>query len=152
MSANRDSLDIIERCIFVLCLDKSVKSKNRNLILNGQNKNFSDDDDDDDEEYDDDYDETDDYSSDNCNGDGFNKKSRKSLEKNDEMNAGEEEISYQKLTSDPAYDAAIALNMLHGLGSRLNSGNRWFDKTMQVSLYKLLDRIRSFFVFFLSLS
>ncbi|KAM5145735.1 carnitine O-acetyltransferase [Mantella aurantiaca] len=33
--------------------------------------------------------------------------------------------------SDDHYKSRVAAQMLHGGGSRLNSGNRWFDKTLQ---------------------
>lgn len=33
--------------------------------------------------------------------------------------------------SDEQYKSRVAAQMLHGGGSRLNSGNRWFDKTLQ---------------------
>ncbi|TRZ21095.1 hypothetical protein HGM15179_006030 [Zosterops borbonicus] len=33
--------------------------------------------------------------------------------------------------SDDIYKSRVAAQMLHGGGSRLNSGNRWFDKTLQ---------------------
>ena len=32
----------------------------------------------------------------------------------------------------PATRTMVAAQMLHGGGARLNSGNRWFDKTLQV--------------------
>lgn len=35
--------------------------------------------------------------------------------------------------SDDIYKSRVAAQMLHGGGSRWNSGNRWFDKTLQVS-------------------
>lgn len=34
--------------------------------------------------------------------------------------------------SDDVYRSHVAGQMLHGGGGRLNSGNRWFDKTLQV--------------------
>lgn len=35
--------------------------------------------------------------------------------------------------SDHTYRSHVAGQMLHGGGGHLNSGNRWFDKTLQVS-------------------
>lgn len=34
--------------------------------------------------------------------------------------------------SEDVYRSQVAGQMLHGGGSKLNSGNRWFDKTLQV--------------------
>ncbi|KAG7253178.1 hypothetical protein CRUP_024791, partial [Coryphaenoides rupestris] len=34
--------------------------------------------------------------------------------------------------SDGLYSSRVAAQMLHGGGARWNSGNRWFDKTLQV--------------------
>lgn len=34
--------------------------------------------------------------------------------------------------SDDVYRNHVAGQMLHGGGGKLNSGNRWFDKTLQV--------------------
>ena len=68
-STNRDSLDMIERCIFVLCLDSPMGIKPTQV---GKPMDFE--------------------------------------------------------------DEPLAHQMLHGGGSHKNSGNRWFDKTMQVSI------------------
>ena len=35
--------------------------------------------------------------------------------------------------SDETYRSSAAVQMLHGGGSQWNSGNRWFDKTLQVT-------------------
>lgn len=34
--------------------------------------------------------------------------------------------------SEDMYRSQVAGQMLHGGGTKLNSGNRWFDKTLQV--------------------
>lgn len=39
--------------------------------------------------------------------------------------------------SEDIYKSRVAAQMLHGGGSRLNSGNRWFDKTLQVRTHAL---------------
>ncbi|KAK2169375.1 hypothetical protein LSH36_10g01024 [Paralvinella palmiformis] len=68
-SVNRDSLDLIERCIFILCLDEMVPaSKNHHVPTQ---------------------------------------------------------------TSNIRDDTSMAKQMLHGHGSKYNTCNRWFDKTMQ---------------------
>lgn len=41
--------------------------------------------------------------------------------------------------SDEMYQSRVAAQMLHGGGARWNSGNRWFDKTLQVSVSKSAD-------------
>lgn len=38
--------------------------------------------------------------------------------------------------SDDVYRNHVAGQMLHGGGSKLNSGNRWFDKTLQVRTWQ----------------
>ena len=71
-STNRDSLDTIERCLFVLSLDKRIPiSFNHQRSIDETNMNIRD-------------------------------------------------------------DVSLLLQMLHGHGSKVNSSNRWFDKTMQV--------------------
>ena len=72
-STNRDSLDLIETCIFVLCLDDSIPlSFNHQTSIDETNMGFRD-------------------------------------------------------------DVSLATQMLHGFGTKTNSCNRWFDKTMQVN-------------------
>lgn len=39
--------------------------------------------------------------------------------------------------SDELYQSRVAAQMLHGGGARWNSGNRWFDKTLQVDLRQI---------------
>lgn len=39
--------------------------------------------------------------------------------------------------SDELYLSRVTAQMLHGGGARWNSGNRWFDKTLQVCLWHL---------------
>ncbi|KAL3876632.1 hypothetical protein ACJMK2_034449 [Sinanodonta woodiana] len=70
-STNRDSLDAIERSLFILCLDKALP-----VSLNHQQ-------------------------------------------------------SFDMTSRNVRDDVSIMLQMLHGCGSKHNSGNRWFDKTMQ---------------------
>lgn len=38
--------------------------------------------------------------------------------------------------SEDKYRSQVAGQMLHGGGSKLNSGNRWFDKTLQVRAWR----------------
>ncbi|KAK3601826.1 hypothetical protein CHS0354_041743 [Potamilus streckersoni] len=70
-STNRDSLDAIERSLFILCLDKALP-----ISFNHQQ-------------------------------------------------------SFDQTSRNVRDDVSIMLQMLHGCGSKHNSGNRWFDKTMQ---------------------
>ena len=41
--------------------------------------------------------------------------------------------------SEDVYRSQVAGQMLHGGGSKLNSGNRWFDKTLQVRTWQGQD-------------
>ena len=79
---------MIERCIFVLCLDKKVPIINKNC----------------------------------------------ETKENEIIDIYDEELKFKN--NSPAKTSSEvmtwqALHMLHGLGSENNSGNRWFDKTMQ---------------------
>lgn len=44
--------------------------------------------------------------------------------------------------SDELYQSRVAAQMLHGGGARWNSGNRWFDKTLQVSFSQMIQHLR----------
>lgn len=44
--------------------------------------------------------------------------------------------------SDELYQSRVAAQMLHGGGARWNSGNRWFDKTLQVGLRLMTLHVR----------
>lgn len=46
--------------------------------------------------------------------------------------------------SDEMYQSRVAAQMLHGGGARWNSGNRWFDKTLQVSVGTSADNVDRF--------
>jgi len=72
---NKENLDAIERCIFVLCLDSSTPAS---LYSHSQ---------------------------------------------------GGASVSDRPQRDD----VSLAEQMIHGLGSRVNSANRWFEKTMQVN-------------------
>jgi hypothetical protein len=90
---------MIERCIFVICLDKKVKqttTKNSRQIVNSIDEKLED-----------------------INLSDENKENQII----DQTNNIEADIS-KSMTP-------IAFQMLHGCNSQNNSGNRWFDKTMQ---------------------
>jgi carnitine O-acetyltransferase len=38
-----------------------------------------------------------------------------------------------KVENDATASSRVALQLLHGYGAENNSGNRWFDKTLQVN-------------------
>ena len=78
---NRETLDMIEKAIFVLCLDEKIPST-------------------------------------------FNHQRTQ-----DEING----------CHGHRDDVSLAKQMLHGLGTGVNSCNRWFDKTMQVSIKHVYD-------------
>ena len=93
-STNRDCLDMVERCIFVICLDKAVK----NSKLKTMNSL--------------------------CEEDATNSHIDENKENHDASSANNETDNFKSMTH-------IAFQMLHGCNSQNNSGNRWFDKTMQ---------------------
>jgi hypothetical protein len=46
-----------------------------------------------------------------------------------------DDSAYENYKFDEISETDIALEMLHGNGSEFNSGNRWYDKTIQVRIY-----------------
>ena len=101
-STNRDSLDVIERSIFVVCLDNAEKTtENATKCINGSNG----------------HSETTVFLTDNGNG------------------CISDVSAYENYKFEDISETGIALEMLHGNGSQFNSGNRWYDKTIQVRNY-----------------
>ena len=104
---------MVERCIFVVCLDKKVKwppataDNKENIIISEQQENNNNSDENGDDEKN--IEPLSNGSSRRMNGDG-----------------GDE---YDSTTTDTLTQAAH--QMLHGCNSDNNSGNRWYDKTMQ---------------------
>ena len=101
-STNRDCLDTIERCIFVICLDKKVdpnfnkKPANATLDLSTEEN-----------------------------------KENNIADSQDGSKAGKA-VNGGVQQADPLEQMTLtAFQMLHGCNSENNSGNRWFDKTMQ---------------------
>jgi hypothetical protein len=84
---------LIERCIFIVCLDKPVQNF-LNLDDNNNNNNNN----------------------------------------NNDTNLNGEDVKIENETSSKYIEknfTVYAHQMIHGCNSENNSGNRWFDKTMQ---------------------
>lgn len=115
-SINRDSLDVIERSIFVVCLDSAEKStENKRKSVNGSNGHSE--------------------------RNGFHHENGNACE-SDEGN--HKNGKYAEIS-----DTEIALEMLHGRGSQFNSGNRWYDKTIQVRIVSVIVIFRFYFTLFI---
>nr|AUJ88962.1 ChAT protein [Epiphanes senta] len=101
-STNRDCIDMIERCIFIVCLDKEVKQSS-----NKENRN----------------------------DDEIKSKKISSNVFSNSTNCNENSINgyFNGNDINPISSSMTltAFQMLHGCSSENNSGNRWFDKTMQ---------------------
>lgn len=109
---------MIERCIFVICLDKRVKKFDENSHNDSKES-----------ESDESIEEIEDkksLSNDNLTNGHSN---------TDISDANNYENYYHADLMDNEYISnsmtSIAFQMLHGCNSTNNSGNRWFDKTMQ---------------------
>ena len=86
---------MIERCMFVICLDKTVDQSD-SVVISTVNR----------------------FSSTDANNNSLHVNGYQDYSTSDEYEVSDEM-------------SQTAFQMLHGCNSRNNSGNRWFDKTMQ---------------------